>query len=140
MKINAVSEIVNKRIEIAKLFYPLEKKLQRRLAKNLVSGFNKTVDYLGLLAKDMDYTLTVIEENFIVWMYNNKSKIECMFNYMEDPKKLDLFLKLLKKIKKYSPTFTYAFVNQKKDGDCVFDIFRFSKFSYLEHCNRVKYS
>ena len=62
-----------------------------------------------------------------------------MFIYIEDSMKMDSFIEVYEKIKKYSPTFTYSFVTQKKEGEGVFDIFRFSKFSYLEHCNRVKY-
>ena len=63
-----------------------------------------------------------------------------MFSYIENAMQLELFIELFNNINEYSPTFTYAFVNQEKDGNGVFDIFRFSKFSYLEHCNRVKYS
>lgn len=136
---NAIPEIVKKRIEISKLFYPLERKLQRRLAKIFVYGFDETVNYLGVIAKDLNFTQKVIQEKFILWKYKNKTQIECMFSYVEDATKLDLFVKLFRNVKKYSPTFTYAFVNQNKDGEGVFDIFRFSKFSYLEHCNRVKY-
>ena len=133
----ATSDIVKKRIEIAKLFYPLEKKFQRRLAKKLISGFEETTNYLSDFAKELNFTQEIIEEKFIIWKY--KSKIECMFIYIQDSMKLDLFIELFEKIKKYTPIFTYAFVHQKKDGEAVFDIFRFSKFSYLEHCNRVKY-
>ncbi len=136
---NAVPEFVKKRIEIAKLFYPIERKLQRRLAKKLISGFDETATYLNEFAKEIGFTQKIVEENFIVWKNKNKSNTECMFYYIGDATKLKLFTELFEKINKYSPIFTYAFVNQKKDGDGVFDIFRFSKFSYLEHCNRVKY-
>lgn len=134
-----ISEIVKKRIEISRLFYPLERKLQRRLAKNLVLGFEETANYLSVFANELNFTQNIIEGKFIVWRYKNKSKIECMFNYIEDSMKMDLFIEVYEKIKKYSPTFFYSFVTQKKEGEGVFDIFRFSKFSYLEHCNRVKY-
>ena len=38
----------------------------------------------------------------------------------------------------YNPTFTYAIIHQWKEGEGTYDIFRLSKFSYFEHCNRVK--
>ena len=139
MKDKDIPDIINKRIEIAKLFYPLERKLQRRLAKNLVLGFEETANYLSVYADGLNFTQNIIEEKFIVWRYKNKSIIECMFIYIEDSMKMDSFIEVYEKIKKYSPTFTYSFVTQKKEGEGVFDIFRFSKFSYLEHCNRVKY-
>jgi hypothetical protein len=37
MQENKILDIVKRRIKIAGLFYPLERKLQRRIAKNLVS-------------------------------------------------------------------------------------------------------
>jgi hypothetical protein len=61
-----------------------------------------------------------------------------MFCFIEDLTNLGSVRKVFSKIKKLNPIFTYAIVHQKKDGDGVYDIFRFSKFSYLEHCNRVR--
>ena len=94
---NAVPELVKKRIEIAKLFYPLERKLQRRLAKRLISGFNETANYLSGFAKEIGFIQKIDEENFIVWKNNNKSKNECLFCYIEDSAKLELFTELFKK-------------------------------------------
>jgi len=74
----------------------------------------------------------------VLWLDPVDSKAECMFCSIYDITDLDLVASIFDKIKKYSPVFTYCFVNQKKDGEGVFEIFRFSKFSYLEHCNRVK--
>jgi hypothetical protein len=134
-----IPEIVRRRIEISKLFYPLERKLQRRLAKNLISGFDEISDYLNELAENRKYVQSVAENEYILWRDANSKSNECMFCLIKDISSLKPVTELFEKIKKYSPIFTYAFVHQKKDGDGVFDIFRFSKFSYLEHCNRVKY-
>jgi len=134
-----IPEIVKKRIKIAKLFYPLERKLQRRLAKNLVSGFDDTFKYLNEFAESMNYVQAVKEKRYIIWKDPDKKNNECMFCIIEDITKLSSVMEIFEKIIKYSPVFTYAFVNQKKTGIGVFDIFRFSKFSYLEHCNRIKY-
>ena len=87
----------------------------------------------------MDYFSKSIEGKYILWSERDKPNIECMFCLIDDITNIELLMELLRKIKIFSPIFTYAFVHQKKDGDGVFDIFRFSKFSYLEHCNRVKY-
>jgi hypothetical protein len=139
MQREEIPQTVKKRIEIAGLFYPLERKLQKRLAKNLVSGFDATLKYLNELAESLNFVQNVLEGKYIIWKDSGKKSNECMFCLINDITKLNFIVELFEKIKKYSPVFTYAFVYQKKDGHGVFDIFRFSKFSYLEHCNRVKY-
>ena len=133
---NNIPIIVKKRIEISKLFYPLERKLQRRLAKKLLLGFDETFQYLGEMANKLNFEQIIIEEKFIVWKFPKEPNFECMFCFIKEITNIDLLIELFEKIKKYSPIFTYAFVYQKKDGNGIFDIFRFSK---LEHCNRVKY-
>jgi hypothetical protein len=82
---------------------------------------------------------SIKEEKYIIWKDVENKSIECMFFLIIHITRLNLVIELFEKIKNYSPVFTYAFVHQKKDGDGVFVIFRFSKFGYLEHCNRVKY-
>ena len=139
MKKSGIPEIIKKRIEIAKLFYPLERKFQRRLAKVLLEGFEKLTEYLNMLAEEKNFKQSIMNKKYIVWKHGRKNNIECMFCYVDNAMDLDMFVKIFDNIKKYSPVFTYAFVHQKKDGDTVFDIFRYSKFSYMEHCNRVKY-
>ena len=137
---NTFPDIVEKRIEITKLFYPLERKLQRRLAKILLSGFDELTKHLNTIAADKNFKQSILHKKYIVWKYGNKNNVECMFCYVNDAMNLNSFVDLFNNIKKYSPVFTYAFVYQRKDGENIFDIFRFSKFSYMEHCNRVKYS
>ena len=104
----------------------------------LNSGFDHTAEELNSLSNNLNYNQKVPEENTILWLDPVDGKAECMFCLIYDITDLDLVVSIFDKIKKYSPVFTYGFVNQKKDGEGVFDIFRFSKFSYLEHCNRVK--
>ena len=137
-KIN-IPKALKKKIELSKLFYPLVRKLQRRLAKILVSGHEETIKYLSAMAKSMNYIPVVSKDKYILWNSSEKSNTECMFYVINDITNINFLRDLFKIIKKYSPIFTHAFVHQKKDGEGVFDIFRFSKFSYLEHCNRVKY-
>jgi len=130
---------VKKRIELAKLFYPLDRKYQRRWAKLLIAGFGSTAEQLYTLSAEYNYNFISPEDNTVLWLDGETDKPECMFCLINDSANLELTASIFERIKKYAPVFTYAFVNQKKDGDGVFDIFRFSKFSYLEHCNRVKY-
>jgi len=73
MQENDVPEIVKKRIELAGLFYPLERKLQRRWAKALLSGFEDTVAKLDETAKDMNYVQTIAEDKFILWSETENS-------------------------------------------------------------------
>ena len=139
MQEKEIPEKIKKRIELSGLFYPMERKYERRWGKTLNSGFEQTLAELQSLSNNLNYNQKVPEENTVLWLDPDDGKSECMFCLIDDITKLDLVAGIFDKIKKYSPLFTYAFVNQKKDGEGVFDIFRFSKFSYLEHCNRVKY-
>ena len=139
MQEKEIPERIKKRIKLAGLFYPLERKLERSWGKLLNSGFDETAEELSSLSNDLSFKQKVPEVNTILWLDPDDNKTECMFCLIDNSTKLDVVTGVFDKIKKYSPQFTYAFVNQKKDGEGVFDIFRFSKFSYLEHCNRVKY-
>jgi len=138
MQENEIPERIKKRIDLAKLFYPLERKYERRWAKLLNFGFDRTAEELNSLSNNLNFNQKVPGENTILWLDPDDGKVECMFCLVYDITDLDLVVSIFDKIKKHSPVFTYGFVNQKKDGEGVFDIFRFSKFSYLEHCNRVK--
>jgi hypothetical protein len=138
MKENEIPERIKKRIELAKLFYPLERKYERRWGKLLNSGFDRIAEELNSLSNNLNFNQKVPEENTILWLDPGDNKAECMFCLIYDITDLDLVASIFDKIKKYMPVFSYGFVHQKKDGEGVFDIFRFSKFSYLEHCDRVK--
>ena len=138
MQEKEIPERIKKRIELAGLFYPLERKYERRWGKLFNSGFDQTAAELNSLSGKFNFNQNMPEENTVLWLDPDDGKSECMFCLIDDITRLDLATGIFDKIKKYSPHFTYAFVNQKKDGEGVFDIFRFSKFSYLEHCNRVK--
>ena len=76
-------------------------------------------------------------EDVVLWKDREKDRNECMFIYVGDPFSLDMIEDIFKNIRKFESFFTYAFVNQKKDGEHCWDIFLFSIFSYLEHHNRI---
>jgi len=85
------------------------------------------------------YQQKQLADHIILWHDVEDSSVECMFYFIPDPMDLNRVSNLYKTIGKYHPVFTYAIVHQKKDGENCYDIFRCSRFSYLEHCNRVRY-
>jgi hypothetical protein len=139
VKEKEIPEIAKRRIKLSNLFYPLERKYQRRWAKVFNQGFEQTADKLKELSLELQYDYKIPEANSVLWIDSHTNRTECMFCLINDSMDFDMVFNIFKEIEKYEPFFTYAFVHQKKEGVGIFDIFRFSKFSYLEHCNRVKY-
>lgn len=80
-----------------------------------------------------------MKNKFILWREPGSASVECMFYFMRDATDLGSVMNCFKTIQQKNVFLTYAIVYQEKDGENVFDVFRASKFSYLEHCNRVKY-
>ena len=132
-----IPEKIKRRIGLSKMYCPLERKDKRKWGKIFDSTFDEIYSELEKLAKVRDYIQNKLDNNKIMWKDKNDKTAECMFCIINDITNVDLIQDVFNIIKKYKPVFTYAVVHQKKDGDGVFDIFRFSKFSYLEHCNRV---
>jgi hypothetical protein len=130
---------IKRRIELSKMFYPLERSEERKWGRIFNSKQNIILDYFGEIALEKKYLQEKVDANKIIWKEKDGS-IECMFCFIENISDLESVRKVFSKIKKLSPLFTYAVVHQQKDGDGIYDIFRFSKFSYLEHCNRVRYT
>lgn len=132
------SNFINKRIELAKIFYPLDQTAKRRWARVFRSNWKNINDKFENLAGEWEFSSKSLSDNTILWIDSNNNSIECMFCFIEDISKLELISDIFEKIKNHQPFFTYAIVHQKKDGEGTYDIFRFSRFSYLEHCNRVR--
>ncbi len=132
-------EKIQKRIGLSGMFYPLERKYERRWANLFRSDFDKIVIGLAEHAGEKNYAQETISKNAVIWKDPDDKSVECMFYFIDDPSDLDSVMDIFKVIKKVQPFFTYAIVHQVKDGENCYDIFRLSKFSYLEHCNRVKY-
>lgn len=135
---NNLTEEIKRRIELAKLFYPLERKVEKRWGNIFNSSFETILQKFAEIAVEKDYIQELMDVQTILWRDSNSNSAECMFSLIFDITNLNLVIDIFDKIEEYNPTFTYAIVHQKKDGEGVFDIFRFSKFSYLEHCNRVR--
>ncbi len=130
-------KIIQRRIELSNMFYPLERKEERKWGKIFNSEIKNIFNHFQELAIKKNYIQEKVDVNKIIWKEKDDS-IESMFCFIEDLTNLGSVSKVFSKIKKLNPIFTYAIVHQKKDGEGVYDIFRFSKFSYLEHCNRVR--
>jgi len=131
-------EKVQRRIDLSTLFYPLERKYQRRWGKTFDSGFETILIAFQEVADTKNYLQEQLDANKILWRDAEDASAECLFCVIDDVTDIDTICDVFDTIKQYNPFFTYAIVRQEKDGDGQFDIFRFSKFSYLEHCNRVR--
>ena len=132
-----LSKRIKRRIELSKIFYPLERKEERMWGKVFNWGITNIFEYFDELAVKKNYKQEKVDSNKIIWKEKDNS-IECMFCFIQDITNLKLVKNVFSKISRIKPVFTYAIVHQRKDGEGVYDIFRFSKFSYLEHCNRVR--
>lgn len=129
---------VKKRIEVAKLFYPLDRTAQRRWARLFASDFKKICSRFSDLAGEWEFESRSASDNTILWTDVKSKNSECMFCFVDDVTQLESISSIFDRIRQFRPVFTYAIVHQKKDGEGIYDIFRLSRFSYLEHCNRVK--
>jgi hypothetical protein len=132
-------EKIKRRIELSKMFYPLERKVERRWGNLFKSEFEVIVRRFKELSIEKRYSQKEISDTLILWEDVKDSTVECMFYFINEPSDLNSVQNLYKMIAKYKSVFTYAIVHQKKDGENCYDIFRCTPFSYLEHCNRVRY-
>ena len=138
MSIEELPEKVKRRLALFGMFYPVERKYERRWAKIFNSPMETITEKFNEKAIAEDYQQAVVQDNLILWRDNIDANEKCLFYFIQDATNFNSFCKLYKYIDKYKAFLTYAIVHQKKDGDGVYDIFRCSPFSYLEHCNRVR--
>lgn len=134
-----IPEKAQRRLDLFAMFYPLERKYERRWAKTFHSSFETISEKFKKLSVEKSYHQEEIDNHLILWRDPEDSSVECMFYFIKDITNFADPYQLFRYIDKYKAFLTYAVVNQKKDGEGVYDIFRFSKFSYLEHCNRVRF-
>lgn len=138
MKEKVLPKIVRKRIEISKLFYPLDRNEERKWARIFRNGLDSLFVKLEPEASKLGFVQELIQDNFILWKDPDSNTNECMFCIITDPSSFQSIQSVINRIEVLMPIFTYAIIHQEKDGEGIYDIFRLSKFSYLEHCNRVK--
>jgi hypothetical protein len=77
-----------------------------------------------------------VKADHILWLDKSKRPV-AMFCFITDPSELAQVKRVYNRIAKLSPRVTFAIVHQRSDGIGVYDIFRLSERSYLEHHNRV---
>ena len=138
MKKRVLPKIVKKRIEISKLFYPLARNEERKWARIFRNGIDSLFVKLESEAIKLDFVQDLVQDSFILWKDPGSNTNECMFCIITDATSFQSIKAVINRIEEFMPTFTYTIINQEKDGEGTYDIFRLSKFSYLEHCNRVK--
>jgi hypothetical protein len=76
------------------------------------------------------------ESDHILWLGKSKNPA-AMFCFIDDPSELAQVKKVYNRISRILPRVTFTIVRQKSDGPGIYDIFRMSERSYLEHHNRV---
>ena len=133
-----LSKIVKKRIEISKLFYPLTRNEERKWARVFRDGFKALCKRLEFDSQRLAFMQDSILDTYLIWKDLDTKLNEALFCIIEDATSFKSIQDIISFIDRYMPTFTYVIIHQKKDGEGTYDIFRLSKFSYLEHCNRVK--
>ena len=129
---------VRKRLEIAGLFYPLDRSAQRQFARILSKGQKAFESHLAENARELKFEQEIVRDGFILWKDREAGTYECLFRLVDDATDLPTIKNIFDTIVAMNPVFSYAIIHQKKDGEGTYDIFRMSRFSYLEHCNRVK--
>ena len=137
MERDNLPEKVRRRIDLSGLFYRLDRNAERRWGRALQTDFTRFLGKLQEKADELNYRQVNPQDDVIIWREQGAGSVECLFYLVKDATDIDKVSAVYDLIREYQPFFTYAFIHQRKDGDHCWDIFRFSRFSYLEHCNRV---
>lgn len=133
-----IPEKIKRRLTLFKMFYPLDRNQERRWGRIFDSEFKDVCAFFKEAAEKNNYEQKSIGKQLILWKDIGTPNVEALFYFVWEPSDLDQIQGIFKRIQKHRPAVSYGIIHQKKDGDGVFDIFRFSRFSYLEHCNRVR--
>ncbi len=138
--LNTMSEYplhVQKRIELSGLFDTPKHSDKRKWGRFFAKSISEIELEFSELVDKQKYVQRNIADNTFGWYDKDTGNLECMFCIIKNIMDLTTVGELFELIKEFGPFFTYAIVHQKKDGEGCYDIFRFSRFSYLEHHNRV---
>lgn len=133
-----IPELIKRRVQLSRIFSSSNQTEKRRWGRVFFAGFDNTEAKLASLSEALKYKQEKLNRNSILWRGIENNSVECMFCFIDEVTNINQVASVFRLIKKYNPLFTYGIVRQFKDGMGVYDIFRFSKFSYLEHHNRVK--
>lgn len=133
-----IPEKIRRRIVLFRMFYPIDKNLERRWGRIFDSEFKDVCAFFQEAADKHNYEQKNLGKQIILWRDKEDSTVEALFYFVREASDLNQVQNVFKRIQKHRPAVTYAIVHQKKEGEGVYDIFRLSRFSYLEHCNRVR--
>ena len=89
---------------------------------------------LEILAADHSCNQTV-EDNIILWA-DSDGRLEAQFFCLPDARDLDAIIGMYRRIRETRCPLSFAFVNSERAG--LYDIFRLSARSYLEHHNQAR--
>ncbi len=103
-------------------------------AELLAGPVQAVVDQLGVLARQHDCTQTV-DGDTVEWT-NAEGKLEAQFVLLSDPADLGAVVRVYRQIRQRGCPVSFVFL--KGDDPGVYDIFRLSARSYLEHHNQAK--
>ncbi len=106
---------------------------RRKWLNLLVDSKEKTNGQLAILAEKYDCSQN--ETNNLLRWQNTKGITEAQFSIFQDFPSLDDYIKIYKQIKIENCPVTFLFQRAHPE---VFDIFRFSARTYMEHHNQVK--
>jgi len=129
--------LIQKRIELSGLFDTPKQHHKRKWGRLFAKSISEIEIEFSKLVDTNQYEQRNISEDTFGWYDKVTGNLECMFCIIKNIMDLTTVGVLFELIKEFDPFFTYAIVHQKKDGEGCYDIFRFSRFSYLEHHNRV---
>ena len=102
-------------------------------ARMLEESIEKTKHQLSILAREHDCHQDD-RNNAILWK-NKRGRSEAMFSVYQNFPGIDDYIKIYDQIKLYKVPLTFLF---QKAQPGIFDIFRFSTRSYIEHNNQAK--
>ena len=106
---------------------------RRKWLKLLLDSVDKAKNQLDILANDYDFSQTT-ENEMVRWQNSNK-QTEALFYFTQNFPSLDDYIRIYDQIKIEKCPITFLFQRAHPE---VFDIFKFSARSYMEHHNQVK--
>ena len=123
------------RPDLYRMFYPLKADAQNEWAEIVQLPVE---DYVSRLKeKAQDYECRQENDGDTVSWFGRAGALELMLFRIPDPGNLNAVRAVYDSIAKTDCPIAFAFVNQRGDHPAAWDVFHFSRLSYLCHGNRV---
>ena len=123
------------RQDIYDMFTQYQAEFQYKWNKIIAAGFDAFEVELEQLAQRFGLSQSKADKR-VLWK-NAQGQVEAMFAYIIDPTDIDGIISTYVAIKDNNSPLTFAFIEQREDGEGQYDIFRLSEKSYTEHNNRA---